>query len=198
MKIVLSLIICVFALPTLAGQGSYFKGGLGYSIGGETESDINEVGFAPFKESGDLDNAFIHPLLIAYGTYLSDSAAVEFELTYRDNEYTTEDNNTGDLKTLLLGVNGIFHTNFENSPVKPFIGAGLVVGNYEIGDLDSEFGAGLQVIAGLDLLMNQKSSIGLELRHHIQVISPETDLSGDKIETDLTMTDLLVTYKVSL
>lgn len=190
MKALLSLIICVFALPALAGQGAYFKGGLGYSIGGESK-----VSIAGLSGSEDLDSSFLHPLLLAYGMHMSETTALEFEFTHRDGEFE----GGSDFNALLLGVNGIFNTNIDGSSAKPFFGAGLVIGNYEIGESDAEFGAGLQLLAGADFLMNEKSSIGLELRHHIQVVKPEYDTGlSEKVEVENTITELLVSYKVSI
>ena len=183
MKALLSLIICAFALPALAGQGSYFKGGLGYSIGGDAEFDSGS--------SADFDSSFMNPISLSYGTYSSENISIEFEFALRDGDF---ENSTTDYTALSLSANLVNNMNIE-SAIKPYFGAGISAGTYELGTLDSEFGAALQFMAGADFLINGSSSLGFELRHHMTVLHPEYE--GDS-EVEFTFTEIMATYKVSL
>lgn len=167
-----ALVLLSISLFSLSSQANYFKGGVGYAIGGEVESDTVSL---------DLDNQFLSPLLVAYGIEMYDNLHVELEAAYRMNEYDVS-GNTVDPKVFTFGVNlaGAFPV---SDAVSLAGGIGLTYGKYgdfETGGHDDET-LGAQVFAGADFKVQDNITLGGELRYFTTMSdfesSPGTDVS---------------------
>ena len=165
---VMALVSLFAATSAQAMVGSYVKGALGYSFGGEIEADPGS--------SADLESGVF--LYGAYGIRFSPMYSTEIELSYRTND--VEDSSV-EVSALNLAVNAVMNIPM-GSIIEPYFGGGLTLGNYGVeapGLDESAFGVGLQFFAGASFMVQEGISIGSgDVESLVKQISARTKLTG--------------------
>ena len=188
-KMLMGVLVSLMSVTAMANMG-YIKGGLGMSFGGEFEIEDSNGAF-------ELESSV--PFFVTYGYNLSEMLAVEAELSFRNNdaEFDKDSNSESEASVMNFAVNGVF-TYPMGMSVTPYFGGGLTVGTYEFGSLDSEMGIGLQVFGGASYAINNKLSIGGDLRYLLTVSDPEVEINGEDKGVSYSHFGLLFNLKYSL
>lgn len=174
-------------LFTVNSQANYFKGGVGYSLGGETKFSGNS------NASVDHKDQFLSPLLVAYAFEMTNEVYGEIEVAYRNNEYDVSgSSNTVRNKVLTAAFNLV-----GNVPLGvPVLtgGIGATFGRYAdlANNVNDGTAFGVQAFGGLDFKIQDNVTIGGELRYMTTI--SKIDL-GNGIDGEYTSTAVMFTFK---
>lgn len=162
--------IALMVFTSFQASADYFKGGIGYNVGGKVSGDHPTLSIP----DEDLDSTFLAPLLLAYGFEMVGDVHGEVEIAYRKHEYK-DDTATAE-PTFLTGAFNIV----GYAPAGGVIltgGAGAFFGNFDSDNsaLGKGTGLGLQVFGGFDFQVNEGLKLGGELRYMTTV----TDIGLD-------------------
>jgi len=188
-KLLVSAAILLFSFGASA---NYFKGGLGYSLGGEYEEANNVT-----SGDVDLDNTFMNPLVLAYGFEIMGDVSGEIELGYSALE--TDNNPSAEAKFISGAFNVVGAV--PVGPVSLTGGAGAFFGQLDV-DLagyDTATGFGLQAFAGVDFNVTDAFSIGGEFRYRTSLSKFDVaDTANGDLEAEFTNTSLLAVVKFGM
>ena len=184
--ILLGSIILITAAPVWA-QSTYLSGNIGFGI----RSDSKLSG-----GSGKFDN---DPALVingAIGMEMEKNFRVEGEIGYH---YNTADRTTNgqNFTFSMLSFMGNAYVDFPiQSPLKPYVGAGLGVGlagasEDSFDSSDSDLVGAVQLMAGLSYAINPKATLNFGYRY-FTTTDPDFSLAGPGFfETEFTSHDFL-------
>lgn len=182
------LMIAMMMFISFQASANYFKGGLGFNVGGEVEYDLP----ASSTIKGDFDNTFMSPLLLAYGFDMMGDVYGEIEVAYRQHEY--DPSGTAE-PTFLTGAFNVV----GNAPVGDLTltgGAGAFFGNFDTdANAGSGTGFGLQLFGGVDFALNEDVTLGGELRYMTTV--SDIGLDGN-IDASYSSTAILFNAKFGM
>lgn len=134
----------------------------------------------------DLDSEVASPITLIYGLELKENFILEVDISYRKNPAERDEETK--FSVLSLGATAI-HRFMPSSPLQPYIGAGLSIGNYKVESTTEEDDAmafAVQSLAGLNYMVTDQWGIGVEGRHFASLFGPKFSISS---------TDFLSTYK---
>jgi hypothetical protein len=185
--------VVMMSLASLNASADYFKAGLGYSVGGEAEVEVG-----PITSTGDFDNTFMSPLVLAYGFEMMGDVFGEIEFAYRNNEYDDSTNNSK--PTVLTGA-----FNFVGAAPLGAItltgGAGFTFGSYDFdaNGYDAGTALGVQLFGGLDFPLNETISIGGEFRYMTTVTKIDAgSVAGNDVEGSYNNASVLFNVKFGM
>jgi opacity protein-like surface antigen len=139
---------------SLNSQANYLKGGLGVSLGGETEFHSNG------DTTRDHESSIMFPLLLAYGWEIAPHLSIEAEGSVRHNEYKGLAR-SGDVGA--LGANAV--GNFSLGKFDLFLGAGAGYGIYKLMGAKKDFALSGQGFVGANYLLESGIRLGAEYRY---------------------------------
>lgn len=182
--------IIAMVLISLNASADYFKGGLGYTIGGDAklESSVADA-------EDDLDKTFGSPIVLAYGFEMMGEVHGEVELSYRKNDGETDPSED---VTVLAGAFNVV----GNAPMGAITltgGAGITFGTYDVSSFDKKGTAfGLQFFGGADFPINETISVGGEIRYMTTITDFETEVLGVEFDGSYKNTALLFNVKFGM
>ena len=201
-------LVALFASSIVFAQTDYSKVMLrarGVAVLPSPSADIEVIG-------GDVDisNAFIPELDISY--FFSENIAVELILGTSRHEVTATGTSAGDINlgevSLLPPTLTLQYHFVGESPIKPYVGAGL---NYTIffnaddfevvNDLDYDSSLGFAGQVGLDYFINDKWLINLDVKYvqlGTDVKIDATDALGATVGADVDINPILIGLGVGL
>ncbi|MBY0385389.1 porin family protein [bacterium] len=165
------LTMIAMVLISFNASADYFKGGLGYNMGGEVKFDSTGS-----SAKSDLDNTFMSPLLLAYGFEMMGDVHGEIELAYRQHKY--DPSVSAEPTFLTVGYNVV--GNVPMGGVTLTGGAGAFYGQFDSDSiLGKGTGFGLQLFGGLDFVLNETVTLGGEFRYMTTVADIGLDNNVD-------------------
>jgi hypothetical protein len=157
-------------LLSLPSHANYLKGGLGVSLGDETEFDASGV-----TSTQKLKSSIMFPLLFAYGYELNKFLTFEGEFAVRHNDY---DKINRSAQAITAGGNVI-----GTLPVDSYTFFGGVGANYGVFKLigaKKDWGFAAQAFAGGDYRLASGTRLGIEYRYFmtLQDIDADAGVTG--------------------
>jgi opacity protein-like surface antigen len=183
MKAIVLLSALLFSVSSYA---NYFKGGVGYSLSGETKFT------GTTSATRDHDSKVLFPLLVAYGFEITNEVYGEIEVAYRSSEYKDSALNSLDPKVFSGAFNLV-----GNIPMDSLVltgGLGATYGKYNnlAFNAKNSTGFGVQAFGGVDFKVQENVTLGAELRYFTTV----SDINlGSGTDAEYTNTAVMFVFK---
>jgi opacity protein-like surface antigen len=173
-------------LFSVSSYANYFKGAIGYSLGGNTKFSGDSV----TSETDKHDTQFLFPMLVAYGFEMTNEVYGEVEVAYRSTEYDVSNSIKPKALTAAFNVVG----NVPLDAVNLTGGIGATIGQY--GDLAAGFDTGtafgVQAFGGVDFKIQDNVTLGAELRYFTTITKIDI---GSGVDAEFTNTAVLFVFK---
>lgn len=176
--IISSVLILSTISPANADEnGWYVRPFVGFSQMSDQTAESTNLGNINGNSEIELDSGFNAGLGVGYR--FNKKLGIELDWEYRSNESTTtlaDGTNfpEGNYASNMFSLNGLYYPQVKSKRWSPYVGAGLTIMQEVDIDLEDN-GAetslsgsgdlGYQLFAGIDYKINQKLSIGTELRY---------------------------------
>jgi opacity protein-like surface antigen len=173
-----ALVLVLGLLLSVNSYADYFKGGLGYSLGGEVS--LSGAG----SGTDDLDSSFLFPIIAAYGFEVYDQFNAEVEVAFRNNDYDETD---ADASATTVALNAVGAVPVGGAKLTG--GLGVLFGSFDPGIalLDAGTAFGIQIFGGVDFPIQDNITLGGEIRYLTTITDADfgNDVDGEYSNTAL-------------